>query len=698
VTDAGSYRHLFSPLRIRNTTLPNRVVFGPVCPTWVRSPHEGIFTEQAVAYYEERAKTGLGMIILGGHLINKDTIYTPLGFPGLWNDAQLEGLANVARAVKRHGCALAVQLLHLGLRSPTPFLKTDPARDPDEYNPYMLAPSQVPAGEIPGGPTPKELEEHEIEYILQCYEDAARRAISAGLDGIEFHVAHGYLPWQFLSPFYNKRTDRWGGSYENRLRFSIEAMRRIRKRIGDRPFLGYRINSTSFWEGDLEIEDVKRIHADFERQTDIDYVSVSAGVHHSWIHTPMTFEQGWEREYTRAIKTVAKKPVLLVGRVSDPAVADELLGSGDADAILLARQMIADEQWMTKVKEGRSNDIRRCVAANYCWRAVIRGSRVQCAYNPVVGRESVWGASSMRKVSSPKRVLVIGGGPAGLEYARVAAARGNAVVVYEREREVGGHVRAYGALPNRQQYGTITTWLAEQAAGNGATIKTASPVTAENIDAVLASEHPDHIVVASGARYRCDGFQGQTGKPLPGWETAHCITWDEVALDKVKVAGEVLVIDEMADVAAPLTAVKMAKLGAKVRLLTKWPMIGWETTAEVYLHWILTYLYEAEVEMITDHAVKKISGTEVEIVNIYAPSRSRRLKADTIVMATARSSENTMYHLLRERGRSVEAIGCAIAPRTVYEATLEGHRAARKLGAPARSRAAREALQSQASA
>ena len=698
MTDAGSYRHLFSPLRIRNTTLPNRVVFGPVCPTWVRSPHEGIFTEQAVAYYEERAKTGLGMIILGGHLINKDTIYTPLGFPGLWNDAQLEGLANVARAVKRHGCALAVQLLHLGLRSPTPFLKTDPARDPDEYNPYMLAPSQVPAGEIPGGPTPKELEEHEIEYILQCYEDAARRAISAGLDGIEFHVAHGYLPWQFLSPFYNKRTDRWGGSYENRLRFSIEAMRRIRKRIGDRPFLGYRINSTSFWEGDLEIEDVKRIHADFERQTDIDYVSVSAGVHHSWIHTPMTFEQGWEREYTRAIKTVAKKPVLLVGRVSDPAVADELLGSGDADAILLARQMIADEQWMTKVKEGRPNDIRRCVAANYCWRAVIRGSRVQCAYNPVVGRESVWGASSMRKVSSPKRVLVIGGGPAGLEYARVAAARGNAVVVYEREREVGGHVRAYGALPNRAQYGTITTWLAEQAAGNGATIKTASPVTAENIDAVLAGEHPDHIVVASGARYRRDGFQGQTGKPLPGWETAHCVTWDEVALDKVQASGEVLVIDEMADVAAPLTAVKMAKLGAKVRLLTKWPMIGWETTAEVYLHWILTYLYEAEVEMITDHAVKRISGTEVEIVNIYAPSRSRRLKADTIVMATARSSENAMYHLLRERGRSVEAIGCAIAPRTVYEATLEGHRAARKLGAPARSRTAREALQSQASA
>ena len=681
----GPYRHLFSPLKIRNTTLPNRAIFGPVCPTWVRSPHEGIFTEQAVAYYEERAKTGLGMIILGGHLINKDTIYTPLGFPGLWNDAQLEGLANVARAVKRHGCAISVQLLHLGLRSPTPFLKTDPARDPDEYNPYMLAPSQVPAGEIPGGPTPKELEEEEIEYIMQCYEDAAKRAISAGLDGVEFHIAHGYLPWQFLSPFYNHRTDRWGGSYENRLRFSIEAMRRIRKRIGDRPFLGYRINSTSFWEGDLEIDDVKRIHADFEREIDIDYVSVSAGVHHSWIHTPMTYEQGWEREYTRAIKTVAKKPVLLVGRLSHPDVADDLIGAGDADAILLARQMIADEQWMTKVKEGRANDIRRCVAANYCWRAVIRGSRVQCAYNPVVGRERIWGASSMRKVPLPKRVLVVGAGPAGLEYARVAAARGNAVVVYEREPHVGGHVRAYGALPHRQQYGTIATWLAEQAAGNGATIKTDSPVTAENIDRVLAAERPDHVVVASGARYRRDGFQGQTGKALPGWETGNCVTWDEVALDKVKVSGDVLVVDEMADVAAPLTAVKLAKAGARVRLLTKWPMIGMETAAEVYLHWILTYLYEADVEMIADHAVKSINRSEIEIVNIYQPTRSRRITANAVVMATSRSSESAIYHLLRQRALSVEAIGCAVHHE---QSTRRRSRAIAPAGNSARRRAA----------
>jgi len=219
-------------------------------------------------------------------------------------------------------------------------------------------------------------------------------------------------------------------------------------------------------------------------------------------------------------------------------------------------------------------------------------------------------------------------------------------------------------------------------------------VSAENIDDVLAAEHPDHIVVASGARYRRDGFQGQTGKPLPGWESGRCVTWDEVALGKAQVSGEILVVDEMADVAAPLTAVKLAKEGATVRLLTKWPMVGWETTAEVYLHWILTYLYEAKVEMINDHFVKNIDGKKVDVFNIYQPSSIRSIHADAIVMATSRTSENALYHLLRRRAASVEAIGCAVAPRTVYEATFEGHRAARKLGTTPWSGTGRDASRS----
>ena len=665
------YPHLFSEWQIRNTMIPNRVVFAPTCPTWVANPYDGVFTDQAVAYYEERAKGGCGLIIIGGTVIHPSAMYSPFLFPGLWDDRQIDGLAAVADAVHKHGCRLAVQLLHVGLRA-SAVLKTDPAYD-FEAQWYMVAPSQVPPGEYPNAPMPKELEEHEIEEILGWYESAARRAVAAGLDGVEFHMSHGYLPWQFLSPLYNHRTDRWGGSYENRLRFPIEAMTRIRAAIGDEPFMGYRINSTSFWPGDLELEDIQRIVGDLERECDVDFVDLSAGVHHSYIHTPMTYEDGWEREYTRAVKTVSTKPVLLVGRITRPEVAEELLESGDADAILLARQMFADAEWAAKAREGKEDDIRRCVAANYCWRAVIRGGRVQCIYNPEVGRERQWGAGTLDRAADGKRVLVVGAGPAGLEYARIAAARGHEVVVLEREDEVGGHVRSFSKLPGRAPFYGIAAWLDKQARGNGAEIRVATEASAAD------AEGFDHVVVATGARYSADGFQGQTAGPLPGWDSGRCVAWDAVALGKESPGGNVLVIDDLQDAAAPLTAIKLAEEGSSVRLVTRWPMFGMETIPEVYFIWIQSRLYESGVQMTTDHFVEQIDGNRVTLFNVYQPAAKLEVDADWVVMATGRRSENELYHVLREQNASVEMIGDAIAPRGTYEAVYEGHRAARKL-------------------
>jgi 2,4-dienoyl-CoA reductase-like NADH-dependent reductase (Old Yellow Enzyme family) len=265
----ANYPHLFSAWRIRNTEIPNRIVFAPTCPTWVASPFEGRFTEQAVAYYEERARHGLGLIIIGGTIVHRDALYTPLLFPGLWEDGQVEGLAAIADAVHRHGCKLAIQLLHVGLRA-HPQFKQDPDYDLDASW-YMVAPSQIAPGEYPDAPTPKELEEHEIEEILESYAAAAGRAIAAGLDGVEFHMAHGYLPWQFLSPLYNHREDRWGGSYENRLRFSLEAMRRIRTNIGPQPFLGYRMQ-----RGRLASERCRAVRFDRDDRPEAPFVAQRA--------------------------------------------------------------------------------------------------------------------------------------------------------------------------------------------------------------------------------------------------------------------------------------------------------------------------------------------------------------------------------------------------------------------------------------
>jgi len=672
------YPHLFSEWQIRHTTIKNRVVFPPTCPTWVSDPFTAAFTDMATAYYEERAKGGVGMIIIGATHVHPSSIMAPLNHPGLWGDYQIEGFAKVADAVHKHGCKLAVQLWHSGVRG-FPNFKKEPAYDFDATW-YTLSPSQVPLGEFTGGQTPKEMNEEEIEEILQAYASAAIRAIKAGLDGVELHLSHGYLPWQFLSPLYNKRTDRWGGSYENRLRFPVEALKRIRAAVGDSQFVGYRINSTSFWPGDLEIGDVKQIVQDIEKQADIDYVNCSAGVHHAFIHTPMEFEPGWEKGYVRTIRNVSSKPVLLVGRVTTPEVAEMLLENGDADAICLARQLFTDPDWANKAMEGHPEDIRKCVAANYCWKSVTSGARVQCVYNPTIGREAAWGKGTLLQVKKPKNVLIIGGGPSGLEYARVAAARGHKVVVLEREAKAGGHVFLQSLLPSRTEYGQIALWLADQAQKNGATIQTSSPVTAENLDQLLSSERPDHVVIATGARVCKDGFQGWTAAPLPGYETGNCVGWDEVVSGKVHPTGDVVVIDDLSDVVAPLCAVGIAENGASsVKIVTRWPMVGMETMADVYFDWLMPKVYKSRIEMLSSHFVRSINGSSITLYNVHQETDEKEVQADCIVMVTARQSENALYGGVKERGISVEVIGDAVAPRGTYDAVYEGHRQGRKV-------------------
>src|SRR3990172_12335552 len=294
-----AYPRLFSNWQIRSTAIKNRIVFPPTCPTWVSDPWSGLFTDMATAYYAERAKGGVGLIIIGAAHVHPSSLSAPLLMPQLHDDRQIEPLSKIADAVHAEGCRLAIPLWHSGVRGGIGY-KQAVGYDPDAAW-YSLSPSQVPLGEFPGASTPKVMSEEEIEEILAAYGSAAARAIGVGLDGVELHLGHGYLPWQFLSPLYNKRTDGWGGSYEKRLRFPLEAMRRIRDAIGDEHFLGYRINSTSFWPGDLDLDEVTRIVGDIEAQADIDYVNVTAGVHHAFIHTPMAIEAGWERGYGGAM-------------------------------------------------------------------------------------------------------------------------------------------------------------------------------------------------------------------------------------------------------------------------------------------------------------------------------------------------------------------------------------------------------------
>jgi thioredoxin reductase len=525
------------------------------------------------------------------------------------------------------------------------------------------------------------MDDAEIEEIIAAFETAAGRGVAAGLDGVEFHLSHGYLPWQFQSPLYNQRDDAWGGDAERRLTFPVRCLQKIRETVGDEPFVGYRINSTSFWPGDLETPDVVEIVQQLEARCDVDYVSVSAGVHHAFSNTPMHFEQGWERDLASPIKAVSGKPVLMVGRITEPEVAERLLVDGHGDAVCLGRQMFADPDWVRKATERRPQDIRRCVAANLCWKTAMQGRRVQCVYRPEMGREAVWGRGTLTRVTEPKRALVIGGGPAGLEYARVAAARGHEVALVEAATEVGGHALLQSRLPTREEYGRIGRWLDEQAVGNGAVIRTGERVDEQALGTLLGEFRPDHVVLATGSRAASDGFQGWTGKSVPGWESGQTAGWDEVAEGTVMPEGRVVVVDDQSDVVAPLTAVLLAQRGAQVTLVTRWPMVGMETILDVYLEWIYPQLYSAGVEIVRDYWITGIAGDRVtlSLVHDHSGQTTRDLAADWTVMATARRSQDALRLPLQERGVSFEVIGDAVAPRGTYEAVYEDHWQGRKL-------------------
>lgn len=473
---------LFTPVALGPLTLPNRIVMAPMGTCL---DNGGFITDDTVAYYRRRAEGGVGAITVEGCLVSADTVGPE---PRICGPEYLPGLRRIVDAVEPLGTVVGVQLMHPGRQ-----VVEGPS----------VAPSAVPLNSASA--TPRALTPAEIARIVADYAAAGRHAQEAGFGFVEVHGAHGYLPSNFLSPQHNHREDDYGGSLANRARFSVEVARAIVAAC-DLPLV-WRLNGTDAEPGGFDLASAVAVARMLEA-AGVAAISVSSGTWLSLQETlaPMSVPRGHMRPLVAAVKGAVSVPVMAVGRLDEPELAGSMIADGEADMILLGRGLIAEPDWPRLVRDGRADEVRPCIACNACVDLVGRGERARCSVNPEVGRERTW---TITPAPIPRRVMVVGSGPSGLEAARLARLRGHEVSIWERADELGGKLEVAGLAPSKREVLRFRHYQAVRLAALGVDIHTSSPVTA----AVVAEQHPEVLVVATGG--------DPLVPPIPGIELAH---------------------------------------------------------------------------------------------------------------------------------------------------------------------------------
>lgn len=666
------FQYLFTPLKIGNMTIKNRIIFGPhVTNHWPDQRPD----DDTTAYYEERAKGGVGMIITGATPVDEEADYHHFTQAALWSDEVIPGFSDITNAVHAHGAKFVIQLVHPGTHQ-------NPDRD-RAHHPAVSA-SSVPVTDK-AWYVPKELERRDIYRIQDRYVSAAVRAKTAGADGVEVHFAHGYLISQFLAPIKNRRTDEYGGSLENRLRFGLETVRKVREAVGPDFVVGIRINNNDMFPGALETDEVVTMSKMIEAEGLIDYVNVSQGLLRSVHYMIPThypgLEPGYQAPFTSQIKAAVELPVFMVGRINDPSRADSLIAEGNADAVVMIRELVAEPMFAKLAQEDKIEDIRPCAYWNQgCFHRIAQGLRLECSINAGTGHERAYGVDSLVPASESKKILIIGGGPAGMEMARTGARRGHKTVIYERSDKLGGQVHQLIKLPQRSEIQNWLDWLDSQLHKAGATVKLGEEVNSSNIQSVIEQEGADVVIIATGARPARDGFSGMLAQPIPGWEQDHVLTYDDV-LDGTKPIGErVLILDEQGERTAPGLAELMARQGKQVHVLTHWTALSDKLLGLANeLPWVYGALDELGVKITPDSSIRSIAGKEVTCFNLFS-NREWTEEVDNVVLVTMKYPNDDLYKQLADMdGVEVHRIGDAVTPRWVTDATREGVRLAYEL-------------------
>ncbi|MGA2464844.1 MAG: FAD-dependent oxidoreductase [Thermodesulfobacteriota bacterium] len=637
------YKPLFSPFRIGNLELKNRIVMPPMATNF--AGEDGSVNDRHIAYYVKRIRGGVGYITFE----HTGVLQQGRAFPNMAlidSDQNIPSFRKLAEAIHQENGKILIQINHAG-RQTSASITGSP----------IVAPSAIPC------PVRKEmpqaLSHKEIQKIVEAFGEAARRVKESEADGVEIHMAHGYLINQFLSPFSNKREDEYGGDADRRMRMAVEVLRTVRNQVGSDFLVLCRLSADEYVEGGLKLEDTKEIAKALERNgADALHISACVAVSGYLNHPPYYAEEGVFVHLAQGIKSVVSIPIIAVGRIRTPELANQILEEKKADLISMGRALIADPDLPLKALEGRTDEILPCISCNRCIQSIRKGA-LQCAVNPETGREGIF---KLQKADRPKKIWIIGGGPAGMKAAEIAARRGHQVTLYEEKEKLGGRFLLASIPPKKQVLKEFIDQLERRLQKLPIKIIIGKPFS----PASLRRGKPDGVIIATGAK--------PFFPPIDGIHEAKAISVEDALSSSTPLGEKVLVVGgggigaEVADY--------LSENRKEVTLIEMREGIALDQVGHLQ-HFLNKRLREKGVQiLISTKAIRFEKGG----LWVEDPQGTRKLEGfDSIVIALGSIPNDELVKLLKGKVPEIYVVGDASKPREVMEAVFEGEEVGLKI-------------------